>query len=76
IAVGIEDNAKMVYRAMDDLAAGMIKPVSPEVALGTSAMAYNGSDSMAQAVKNIKFPEPPSNNTPESNEGNHSVVVE
>lgn len=62
IAVGIEDNAKLVYRALDDLAAGMIKPVSPEIALGTSAMAYNGSDSMAQAVRNIKFPDPPSNN--------------
>ncbi|GGP16223.1 tape measure protein [Oceanobacillus neutriphilus] len=57
IAVGIEDNAKLVYRAMDDLAAGMIKPVSPEVALGTSAMAYNGADSMAQAVRNIRIPE-------------------
>lgn len=57
IAVGIEDNAKLVYRALDDLAAGMIKPVSPEIALGTSAMAYNGSDSMAQAVKNIRIPE-------------------
>ncbi|WP_193064914.1 tape measure protein [Oceanobacillus oncorhynchi] len=57
IAVGIEDNAKMVYRAMDDLAAGMIKPVSPEVALGTSSMAYNGADSISQAVKNIRIPE-------------------
>ncbi|GEN87255.1 tape measure protein [Oceanobacillus sojae] len=57
IAVGIEDNAKLVYRAMDDLAAGMIKPVSPEVALGTSAMAYNGSDSISQAVRNIRIPE-------------------
>lgn len=57
IAVGIEDNAKMVYRAMDDLAAGMIEPVSPEVALGTSSMAYNGADSISQAVKNIRIPE-------------------
>lgn len=57
IAVGIEDNAKMVYRAMDDLVAGMIKPVSPEVALGTSSMAYNGADSISQAVKNIRIPE-------------------
>ncbi|GIO25162.1 tape measure protein [Oceanobacillus sp. J11TS1] len=57
IAVGIEDNAKLVYKALDDMSTGMIKPVSPEIALGTSKMAYNGSDSMTQAVKNIKFPE-------------------
>ncbi|WP_152658298.1 tape measure protein [Oceanobacillus sp. CFH 90083] len=75
IAVGIEDNAKLVYRALDDLAAGMIKPVSPEVALGTSAMAYNGSDSMAQAVRNIKFPDPPSNNhAPDAAEKQPAII--
>ncbi|GAK09631.1 phage tail length tape-measure protein [Geomicrobium sp. JCM 19038] len=41
IAVGIEKNADMVYRALDDLSTGMIKPVTPEVALGTSRMVNN-----------------------------------
>ncbi|MCT1904121.1 tape measure protein [Oceanobacillus sojae] len=75
VAVGIKDNAKLVYRALDDLAAGMIKPVSPEVALGTSAMAYNGSDSVSQAVRNIKFPEQTNNNhAPDAAEKQPAVI--
>lgn len=42
IALGIKDNAKSVYRELDNLSRGMILTSTPEQALGTSRMAYNG----------------------------------
>ena len=42
LALGISDNAKLVYRELRKLSNNMIKVASPEVALGTSRMAYTG----------------------------------
>ncbi|MCM3110687.1 tape measure protein [Lederbergia lenta] len=42
IAVGIEENAKSVYKALDHLSSGMILSSTPEVALGTSRMISSG----------------------------------
>src|SRR5690625_4747590 len=44
LAIGIEDNTRAVIRAMDNLADGIIKIATPEVALGSSTMAYSGMD--------------------------------
>lgn len=57
LALGIRENAKLAYQEMQKLSKNIIKPVSPEVALGTHRMAYSGNNSMEQAVKNIKLPE-------------------
>lgn len=40
IAVGIKNNAKSVYQALDNLSNGMMLSATPEVALGTPRMAY------------------------------------
>lgn len=42
VAVGIKDNAKMVYDELERMADKMIMPASPEIALGSSRMAFNG----------------------------------
>ncbi|WP_342512250.1 tape measure protein [Sporosarcina sp. FSL K6-1522] len=42
IAVGIKDNARMVYNELENMANKMIMPATPEQALGTSRMAYSG----------------------------------
>lgn len=40
VAVGIKDNAKKVYAELNKLSEGMMRMSTPEVALGTSKMAY------------------------------------
>lgn len=57
LALGIRENAKLAYQEMQKLSKNIIKPVSPEIALGTNRMIYSGNNSMEQAVKNIKLPE-------------------
>lgn len=42
IALGIKENAEMVYKELEALSTGMIVPSTPEQALGASRMAYNG----------------------------------
>lgn len=49
IALGIEENAKSVYKALDNLSSGMILSSTPEAALGTSRMINNGA-----SVGNVK----------------------
>lgn len=41
IAVGIKDNAKLVYKELENLSKNMIMTSTPEQALGTSRMAYS-----------------------------------
>lgn len=41
IAVGIKENAKSVYNALENLSKDMILPASPEVALGTHKLGYS-----------------------------------
>lgn len=42
VALGIEDNAKTVYRALEQMSSNIISFSKPEIALGTSRMAYAG----------------------------------
>lgn len=42
LAVGIKNNARLVYQELDKLASGMMMMSTPEMALGTSRMAYAG----------------------------------
>lgn len=41
VAIGIEDNAKSVYKALDQMSRNMISFSTPEIALGTGSMARN-----------------------------------
>jgi hypothetical protein len=43
VAVGIESHADSVYKELDKMVEGMMRITSPEMALGTSKMAYSGS---------------------------------
>ncbi|WP_233998557.1 hypothetical protein, partial [Microbulbifer pacificus] len=59
LALGIRENAKLAYQEMQKLSKNMIKPVSPEVALGTHKMATNGNfgDQMTNAIRGIQIPQ-------------------
>ncbi|WP_313429998.1 tape measure protein [Siminovitchia terrae] len=57
IAVGIDKDAKTVYKALDNLSQGMILTSSPEAALGTSRMGYaNSSNQVIDALRSFKTP--------------------
>ncbi|MCR6116632.1 tape measure protein [Salipaludibacillus agaradhaerens] len=57
IAVGIRDNAKSVYKELDNLSNGMIMTSTPEAALGTSRMRYaSGGNQIVNALKNFQSP--------------------
>lgn len=45
IAVGVEADAYKAYKSMDDLSAGILRSISPEIALGTSNMGLTTSGS-------------------------------
>lgn len=55
IGLGIIDNAKVAYDAIGKLSTGMLRVSTPEMALGTSSMAYSGGG--ASTVSNRSFTE-------------------
>lgn len=46
VAVGIKENAKLVYNELDKLAKGMIRTSTPEVALGTYGMSHGNASNI------------------------------
>ncbi|MFT0141338.1 hypothetical protein ACEK07_64510, partial [Alcanivoracaceae bacterium MT1] len=63
IALGIKDNAKTVYRELDNLSKNMIVTSTPEQALGTSKMAYISAGSqIVDAMRSSKVNSINSNN--------------
>lgn len=63
ITLGIRDGAKDVYRELDNLSNNMIMTSTPEVALGTSRMAYSSGVSQAGALSGA-------NNTKDGSQNN------
>jgi tape measure domain-containing protein len=53
LALGIGDNAKLVYEELSKLSSGMMKMATPEVALGASKMRYAGAGFGSQSISTI-----------------------
>ncbi|PAE27917.1 hypothetical protein CHI07_17130 [Paenibacillus sp. 7884-2] len=62
VAVGIRDNANLVYDELNKLSQGMLMTSTPEQSLGTNRMAYNAGSQFVDSFKNVQAPASNGNN--------------